>query len=418
MEPRIRLDTGADTPRIIEAIHQTWLGKDPPDEEDAREVRDGFAYYYEHFPEYTSDKIAIAEVDGEIASFAGIIPFPVEKGSFSLKAGQLNPVGTRREFHSRGISSACIRFLCDHLKEQGHSLFFVCGVSWFYPKLGFYPTFDEYTATIPISSLQEAPARTRVRPFVMEDAEQFLSIYERTPDQNLFHLRRDLHWVQKKILRRDVLPIGTIHLDDVLVSEQGGAVTGYAFLEKGENSVSLQEFRALNRDGLLSLLKTVAEIGSSRGAGEVRIRHAVPGEMIYPLALDLGGKITVTHSRHLMLKILSVENLFTSMRELFQKRITCSAWAGKPFSLAIESHEEKVSLSSCGEGDLSVQPAIDATGILSIPDPALVHLFTGHRTLFQQIDAGDCPNFDEEDNSLLDVLFPRHCPYIYQVDIN
>jgi len=70
MNPLVRLDTSVDTPRILQAIHQTWLGKEPPDPEDAREVRDDFAYYYENFSEYTSKKIGLAEVDGEIVSLS------------------------------------------------------------------------------------------------------------------------------------------------------------------------------------------------------------------------------------------------------------------------------------------------------------------------------------------------------------
>ena len=418
MNTLVRLDTSEDTPRILQAIHQTWLGKEPPDPDDAREVRDGFAYYYENFSEYTSQKIGLAEVDGEVASIAGIIPFPVDSGLFHPQAAQLNPVGTRREYRRRGLASACIRLLCEHLKKQGCSFFFVAGVSWFYPKLGFYSAFDEYCATIPVSSLYEISPIASVRPFTAPDAAQFLYVYENAPHQNLLHLRRDEHWIEKKILERDDLPLGTIRRDDLLLSIRDEAVTGYAVIERSKSALTFQELRAQNRDSLLALLKAAAKIGTSSDIVEFTVQHAAPGELIHPLALELGGWVTVTHPLYLMLKILSVEKLFTDMLPLFKERIARSSWAGTPFTLAIESHGETVSLSNSQEADLSVQPMPNPSGILAIPDPALVKLLTGHRTVEELADSGACPLFNRDQIDLPNILFPRHYPYIFEADKN
>jgi len=419
MQPKIRLDTPEDTPRIVEAIYEIclWDNQGNRDEADAREVQDGFAYYYENFPEYTSGRIALAEVDGEIASLAGIIPFPVRKGDFSIKAAQLNPVGTRRECRHQGLASACIRLLCDHLKRQGYSIFFVCGVPWFYPRLGFNPAFDEYTATVPTDRLKDISPPARVRPFRMEDAAQFLAIYEGAPDQNLLHLRRDRRWIDKKILKRQILPLGTIHGEDILLSTQEDR-GGYVALDKGGDLLSIKEIRAWSRGGLLSLLHAAAEIGISQNVAEIEIRHAVPGETLHSLILDLGGRVTLTHPRHLMLKILSVSGLFASLREVFQDRIAPSAWAEKSFSVTIESHGEKVTLAGSGGAGPSIHVARGKSKTLKVPDPALVRLFTGHRTINELIDTGVCPDFGKEDNSLLHALFPRHYPYIYKADGN
>jgi predicted acetyltransferase len=410
MNPLVRLDTSEDTPQILQAIHQTWLGKEPPDPDDARQVRDGFAYYYENFSEYTSGKIGLAEIDGEIASVAGIIPFPVGSGSFHPQAAQLNPVGTRREFRKRGLASACIRLLCEHLKEQGCSLFFVAGVSWFYPKLGFYPAFDEYSASCPISRLREISPSASVRPFIDADAAQFLHVYENAPHQNLLHLQRDEHWIKKKILERDDLPLGTIQRDDLLLSVRDSVATGYAVLKRDESALTLQELRAFDRDSLLALLKAAAAIGTPLVIDELTIQHAIPGEAIQPLALELDGRATVTHPSYLMLKILSVEKLFTAMLPLFRERVARSSWIGIPFTLTVESHGETVTLSSSEEGEFSVHSAPNPNESLTIPDPALVQLFTGHRTIEELADSDACPSFNLDKIDLLSVLFPRHYP--------
>lgn len=430
MSPRIRLDTPSDTRRIIEAIHRIWLDGEPPDEEDAREVRDGFAYYYENFSEYTSGQIALAEVDDEIVSMAGIIPFPVASGSFTPQAAQLNPVGTRRKCREKGLASACIRLLCEHLREQGGSLFFVSGVPGFYPKLGFYPAFDRYQATLPVARLHELQTPTDVRPFSPRDAEPLLQLYERPPHQNLLHLRRDRHWIGKKILSTPSLPLGTIHRDDVLVAIREGLLTGYAFLEKSADSLALTELRARHRQDHLALLKTAAASASRRKIVEIQIDHAVPTEPLFPLALELGGRISTTCHRSKMLKILSVERLFTSMRKIFTERVTRSSWADKPFSLTIDSHGEQVVIENTGDGNLSIHPASgkraprpdDSTSgeemNLAIPAPALVQLFAGHRTVCRLIDGDNCPDFGETANSLLQTLFPEHYPYVYETDLN
>jgi hypothetical protein len=58
------------------------------------------------------------------------------------------------------------------------------------------------------------------------------------------------------------------------------------------------------------------------------------------------------------------------------------------------------------------------SGILAIPDPALVKLLTGHRTVEELADSGACPLFNRDQIDLLNILFPRHYPYIFEADKN
>ena len=74
-------------PHLIEAIYQTWLRhQDHREVSDAQEVRDGFAYYYNHFPdEYPPERVAIAVAGERIVSFAGVIPFPTQQARFAVE---------------------------------------------------------------------------------------------------------------------------------------------------------------------------------------------------------------------------------------------------------------------------------------------------------------------------------------------
>ena len=407
----------AEIPNII---YQIWLARDNRDEADAREVSECFAYYY-GFPEYPPESVVVAEVDGRIVSLAGVIPFPIQKNDFHVKAAQLNPVGTMREYQNQGLASRCIEFLCDLLRKQGYSIFFVCGVPGFYPRLGFYPVIDGFSGDIKLDRLKNLQTQTQIRQAQMEDAEEILRIYQNTPGNNLLSVHRDKQWIQRKILdwEHSSLPIGTIHIQDLLLSTKDGHYGGYALFKKRKNAISVEEIRAVDREHLLSLLKAVGEMAASGDIERIGINHTIPGEPLYSLILDLGGWISVSRYYHQMLKILSVEVLFTSMQQTFQKRVVQSGWAGKAFSLTIKSHGERVTFTNGKElrilsGDLEG----NTESSVEIPAEGLTQLFAGHRTIHELIESSNCPDCGETINSILHALFPKQYPYVYEADLN
>ena len=417
MNRRIRQATRKDVPEVLDVIYQAHL----PDEEDAREVRDSFAYYY-NFSEYPPERIAVAEVDGKIVSMAGVIPFPVQKEGFHVKAAQLNPVMTLQEYRRRGLASGCINFLCDLLKKQGYSIFFVAGVPGFYPRLGFHPVLDGFEGSIPSHRLKSLQLEAQVRQARMEDAERILHIYQSTPGKNLFSIHRDRQWIRRKILdwKRDFLPIGTIHVKNILLSTKDGCCGSYAFVKEGTHIIHIEEIKAVSREHLLSLLKAVGEMAMSKEINEIEIDHTVPGESLYPLVLDLGGRITVSTKYSHMLKILSVKSsLFSSMQQTFQKRIAESEWNSKSFSLTMESHEEKVTFANRKELHIFPGgPKGNPEPTIKISAEVLTHLIAGHRTIYELIGNGSCPDYGETVNSILHTLFPKQYPYVYGADLN
>jgi len=416
----IRQATEKDMPMIPDTIYQIWLAGNGGDEADAREVSGGLCYYY-NFPEYPPESIAVAEVDGKIVSLAAVIPFPIQKDDFYVKAAQLNPVGTMREYQNQGLASGCIEFLCDLLRKQGYSVFFVCGLPGFYPRLGFYPVMDGFSGSIKPNNLKNLQTEAQIQQARMEDAEEILRIYQNSPGNNLLSVHRDKQWIQRKILdwERGSLPLGTIHIEDLALSTKDGRCGGYALVKKWKNAVSIEEIRAVDREHLLSLLKAAGETATSRGIEEIGINHTIPGEPLYLLIPDLGGRISVSKYSHQMLKILSVESLFTSMQQTFQKRIAQSGWDGKAFSLTVESHDEKVTFTNGKELRIfSGDPRSNTESSIKISSEGLTHLFAGHRTIHELIENGNCPDYGEIINSILHALFPKQYPYVYEADLN
>ncbi len=405
---------------IPDTIYQIWLDGKNENKADAREVSGGLCYYY-NFPEYPPGSIAVAEVDGKIVSLAAVIPFPIQKDDCHVKAAQLNPVGTVGQYRNQGLASGCIEFLCDLLRKQGYSVFFVCGIPGFYLRLGFYPVMDGFSGSIKPNNLKDLQAETQIQQARMEDAEKILRIYQNAPGNNLLSVHRDKQWIQRKILdcERGFLPLGTIHIEDLILSTKDGHCGGYALVKKWKGAVSIEEIKAVNREHLLSLLKAVGEIAASRNIKEIGINHTIPGEPLYSLILDLGGRISVSKYYHQMLKILSVESLLTSMQQTFQKRIAQSAWDGKAFSLTIESHDERVTFTNGKELRIfSGDPKGNVESTIKIPAVGLTHLFAGHRTIHELIESGNCPDNGETINSILHALFPKQYSYVYEADLN
>jgi predicted acetyltransferase len=253
-----------DTENIIKTLYDIWLNKKEGSHKDALEVSEGFAYYYRNFPEYLDNRVVVAEDDNKIVGLAGVIEHPMPS-LLTLKAAQLNPVGVLKEYRGQSIARGCSEFLCKHLKENGYSLFMVCGTPSFYPKLGYYAVFSEHTVSIKTNELKNLTQHCTIVNANKDNLYHILDIYNKAKKDNLFAIERTTQWLQHKFLVNESYPIGTIDIKNTWIALEGNTPIGYVILQPIGDILFVEEFLTLNdkaTTSLLSTLKNIAEHGN------------------------------------------------------------------------------------------------------------------------------------------------------------
>ncbi len=409
-----------DIHEIIEVIRQSFLkASDEVDEDDANKTAETFAYYY-NFDEYLPEYINIAENDDRIVSMAGIIPLSLEKNRAEIKAAQLNPVATLNEYRNKGIAARCIENLCNLLRNDGYSLFYVCGHPNYYSKLGFVPVFNAYRSRISLERLLNITSKAKVIEYSKEYNEQIIEVYKKSVSQNLLKVERNLSWINRKIVdnKDGEYPFCTTLDKNILLSTIDGKITGYLLLNDNNTEVEVEEIKALNTDSILALLKGLERIGEARGVDEIEISDTVPEEIAHRILLDLGGEVKKVNVKAFMLIILSVANLLISMEEEFYQRINSSELAEKPFDLVIKCDDERVRLNYAKELKI-VKDKDDETHskTIKLSKEVLTILFAGYKNIYELIEEGVCHYIDKDEARILNILFPKHNMYISSLDM-
>lgn len=424
MSINIRLANREDFPQIINTIYEVWRNKENGSESDALEVCNGFGYYYNNFSEYTEQAVALAEDDGRIICIAATIPFPLLNINTNIKAVQLNPVGTLKEYRNTGIAKKCIFYLCEQLTNRGCHILHVTGTPSFYPKLGFHTVYSDYNCIISTDSIAGFCVEGHVINADSNSIENIIKVYNSVQENNLLRVKRDTNWINKKVLNNNIdkLPLGTTKMENIFLAyDKENNCNGYMIISNWGDTICIEEIEALSYNALKLLITKAKNIAENLGIKKININHIMPDRIINPFLLDIRASINYSYPKHSMMKILSIKGFINSIHKVLNKRVKNSCYKDSNFTLLIETQKEKVIIEyTNGEFRVADETMEMDTKpfIIRLSDKSFSLLAFGRNNI-NDIELNDDPEKPSNDSKeILNILFPKHFPYIYEMDLN
>ncbi len=353
-------------------------------------------------------------VNEEPVSWLTIVDFPMRIGSSAVLMGGIAGVYTKKEHRMKGYASKVLRHAIKWMSERRYPLSALFGIPNFYHKFGYAVFMGEHTLSIMVRDLEGARMHYAIER--LDEADQktlrsVIDIYNENNRERSGTIVRDpSRWKGfPKGLRWDHKPLAyTVLRDDEVV--------GYFAYDPWQFGETLNVAEIGAREHDYKVYETMSAYLAREG---VKGRYAsitfyLPCDHPFTRFAMRYGYVMKSHyprRAHGMARIIDLRALFEGLRPELERRLM-RARGEYDMSVALETDIGSVTLKVRG---CSVEVSEEEANYkLKMRQEALTQLILGYRDigdlLYDEVKA------DTEALPLMDALFPRGVPYVWQPD--
>lgn len=389
-------------------------------------------HWYNNAPSFDPDDGFVIEGEqGEIVSYAMLIPRAIQFGDSVLPAAQISTLGTLDAYRGQGFASALVDMSIRRMEERNDALGLVVGIPNFYERWGFeygiglYLTsyescIDTETALrAGMWDLQHSHQRRvssrlgiqgksiLVREFNMDDLPAVNALYTQSSAQGHSVIARDYDTWRAQL--DYLVDIGRNERDNFLVAEHKGNLLAYIrtvsngpvnWFREDAAEFSIIEFAGDDPDGTEALLAEAAASAQAFSAPRIGL-YVHPDSLLMKHALERGAALrSFTGAAFLRLNDLPLA--LDRMVNTLQNRLKASPFGSESILLRVTSETESAEV-VIGEGEDKGTPRLVE---LTAPATDLVRLFSGWFGISQLPVEGYSLRYRE----LLSILFPKGDP--------
>jgi predicted N-acetyltransferase YhbS len=388
----------------------------------------------------------VAKDEGRIVSHICWVPRLMRIGSVAIRAGAIGYTATHPAFRRRGLAAALMEAWTQELIQRGEHLSFLVGIPKFYEQFGYEFCFPLDMRDPPVfvdpGQLSPQASTLSVRPYQGADLPALSALYDAENAMRTGSLvRTPEYW---EWLLHGLAASGRIqHRDIWLVESPAHQPVGYAMLHPGPlDQLEIWEAAAPSGDVAAALLDLAASRARREGMSRVDLKLPLDHRLTQH-ALARGAYLS-GYSYGIYARLLDLPGLFEALRPELERRLRQSRLAGRRSSQADVSPALRSTrrvrdwrgtlrlVTDIGSVDLAIADGKIQTGAevspvhtVEVPQSLLVKLVTGYATarwvagvLNVQWAAGlGSAHIRPELWPILQVLFPKGCPYIWNADI-
>ena len=326
-----------------------------------------------------------------------------------VRMGGLGGVNTEGEHRMKGYSRRLLDDTVRYMTDLGQDVAILFGIPDFYNKFGFAPCLVDSTVRVATRDAERAAATCllgRARPIRPDDHPFILDLYGRANRRRSGPIVREaqhfqgFHW-------------GTRNLGSaaafVLEGSRDEQLAYVAYLDR-PTKVRVVEAEAVSREAFPGVLRELSRMAIERRCAQIDLQmppdHPFAGflrrcgchvELNYP---RMGGG---------MMRMLNQDSLLAKLAPALTSRLAESRFQGAHVSLQIETdlRSSRLCLGPEGGHDLPVT--------VSLCQSALMQLMMGYRDAADVLSDHHAQTAGEAE-AVLDVLFGRQVPYVWQAD--
>jgi predicted acetyltransferase len=357
-------------------------------------------------------------VDGELASWMGVLQYDMRIGSAVVREGGIISVGTKENYRMRGYYRSCLTRSMRYIHDQGCDISLIYAAPNLYWRYGYETCLPVHTVTLRVQDAEEAQRRSEyeVRDYRETDIDAVLRIFnEHNRRRTCTLVRNKGEWAGFPPGRRPGFPPSAF-----LLEKDGEAVAYVSFhrLRDPDRVRYFEEF-LVTEVGVLdhrcfgTILNELA-VRATQG----RFEHvAMDIPLDHPLTEychRFGCESAIRYPKNELgiMRIVNQRTLFQKLERELQQRVDESG--------VVEGHVEvKTELGSTRfdveDGELRVgEGGGTAQNRAELPVGALTQLVVGYRSVADAVN--DERVSTEGDLGLLEALFPASFPYMWAYD--
>jgi predicted acetyltransferase len=347
-------------------------------------------------------------------------------GSAVIRAGAIGYTATHPEHRRQGLAAALMEDWTRELTQSGEHVSFIVGIPNFYEQFGYEFSFPldirDSPVSIDLSQLSNEETGTNVRQFEENDIPILAALYDKENATRTGSLvRTDEYW---EWLLRGLHDSGRIKRGDIwLVEDSDQQPLGYAMLHPGPlDELEVWEAAAAGEDVAAALLSAVAAKARLEGSRCIDLKLPLD-HLVTRKALSQGAYVSA-YSSGVYARLLDLHSLFEAMQPELERRLRCSSQAEWQGTLRLATDVGTVYL-AITDRKLEVGGRVSPIHKLEVPQSLLVKLVTGYTSvrwvagvLNVQWMAGLANARIEQGLwPIMQALFPKGCPYIWNADI-
>ena len=102
-------------------------------------------------------------VNGERASWMGVLQYDMRIGSAVVREGGIISVGTREKYRMRGYYRSCLTRAMQYIYDQGCDISLIFAAPNLYRRYGYETCLPVHTVTLRVKDAEEAQRRSEIR---------------------------------------------------------------------------------------------------------------------------------------------------------------------------------------------------------------------------------------------------------------
>lgn len=353
-------------------------------------------------PEYTR----LAYWNGELAGTLRVTADTIRLGEARLHMGGLGWVSTAEEHRHKGVARELILDTLQFLRTRGFHVAMLFGIPNFYHRFGFTTTLAEYQIDLATVDATAAPAHglrvRRIKPGDVPLIQRFHNHSDACTACSLIRIAPHIsnRWDQWKEAR--------------VLTDDRGKVLAYFVPRRTAEGLNIDEIGFQDRSLCGPLLHACAAMATEEVTQQLRF-HAPPEHPFIQYLLQFRSRheMQVLRDEGGMMAFVNLGETLESMIPEWEAQLQISALRTLHVetTLVVDRVPYRV---RAHRGALDITPA-PGQNKFSLTKPELMHLLTGYRYL-DDILAQRRRILTPESRLLLQALFPKRSPYVWQLD--
>jgi len=354
-------------------------------------------------------------VNNEPASWLYINDFNVRIGTQEVLLGGIGGVYTKKEYRMKGYASKVMHHAVSWMKERSYPLSGLFGISHFYHRYGYAVFMGEHRLSILAKNAEDAKCHHVIEEFDEKDEKQREAIVRIYNENNATRsgtvVRKEDEWKGfKKGISWEHKPIAYIVKD-------GDEIVGYFARERWQfgDTMSIVEIGAKNGD--YKVFESIVAYLVKRAIEErfAYLEFYLPADHEFTdFALRYGYYLRSDYPKvaNGMARIIDLRELFTKITPELERRLKAH---NSNYSAVLNINTDIGSVTLRVDGEVIEVLEEKRTGYeMKINQDALAQLVLGYRSVKDIVHG--YAKIDSEALPLLNALFPRSIPYVWQPD--
>jgi predicted N-acetyltransferase YhbS len=364
-------------------------------------------------PAVNPEDTRVVVVDGRVVSTVVMTPRTIRFGPVTAAAMTVGPVATHDRYRKRNFASLSMQDATRSMKERGILVAYLQGISDFYYRFGYYPYLARSSAKFSRENAAKVSLAGRLRTLTKRDLPAVRRLYDAASADRICAAVRDQdtwNWL---------LDFGTntwVFSSPRVILDSRGAPCGYVTTSDRDGFSAREIVVKQDEKSLRVALGALVREAKRREAKEITLNR-LPWDD--PLAVYLrqyvGAEFTLGSNPTggpLML-IVDFPTLMKTLEPLFSKRWAEAHSALRPTSFTLASETGSVRLQVSGKGVTVSDPG--STPTVKVPQRWLSGLLTGYYSV-DDVASRDGARIPSELKPVLNILFPKGWPFVYQGD--